>query len=159
LLGATFKLKPPCFIVTRYILPAVNARIAMELTEKYGMKRSDVAEKMGITPAAVTLYLNQKRGNAAIKLINSSEEAVKLIAKIADYLANSKFSTNDGILSDICEVCQIIRVSGLIRKMRKDITPCVKGEANAQEDRIKESGIQEKSARAGAKNRIIRSIV
>jgi predicted transcriptional regulator len=104
LVKATFKLKPPCFIVTRYILPAVNARIAMELTEKY--------EKMGITPAAVTLYLNHKRGNAAIKLINSSEEAVKLIAKIADYLANSKFSTNDDILSDICEVCQIIRVSG-----------------------------------------------
>jgi len=101
------------------------------------MKRSDVAEKMGITPAAVTLYLNHKRGNAAIKLINSSEEAVKLIAKIADYLANSKFSTNDDVLSDICEVCQIIRVSGLIRKMHKDITPCVKGEANAQGDQIK----------------------
>ena len=52
---------------------------------------------------------------------------------------------------DICEVCQIIRVSGLIRKMHKDITPCVKEEANAQEDQIKESGIQEKSARAGLK--------
>ena len=72
----------------------------MELAEKYGMKRSDVAEKMGITPAAVTPYLNHKRGNAAIKLI----------AKIADYMANSKFSTNDDVLSDICKVCQIIRV-------------------------------------------------
>jgi len=87
----------------------------MELTEKHGMKRSDVAEKMGITPVAVTQYLNHTRGDAAIKLINSSEEAVKLIAKIADYLANSKSSMND-VLSSICEVCRIIRVSGLTPK-------------------------------------------
>jgi predicted transcriptional regulator len=69
----------------------------MELTEKYRMKRSVVAEKMGATPATVTQNLNHRKRSAAIKLINSFEEAVKLIAKIADYLANSKSSTSDFI--------------------------------------------------------------
>jgi predicted transcriptional regulator len=138
---ATFKLKPPCSVVVRYLLPSINAHIAIELIGKHGMRKSEVAKKMGVTPAAVTQYLNHTRGDAAIKLINSSEEAVKLIAKIADYLANSKSSMND-VLPSICEVCRIIRVSGLTRKMHKDIMPCVKGRSKCSRRSIKENGRQ-----------------
>jgi len=111
-------MKPPCSVVVRYILPAVNARIAMELIERHGMKRSQAAKKMGLTPAAVTQYLANSRGGAYIDLIGKSDEANKIIAKIADGLANGKFSVYD-VLDNICAICQAIRASGLICKMHE----------------------------------------
>ncbi|MGC8999193.1 MAG: transcriptional regulator [Candidatus Bathyarchaeia archaeon] len=106
-------------------MPSINARIAMELIEKHGMKRSEVAKKMGITPAAVTQYLNSLRGDAAMNLIERSEEAVKIIEKIASDLANGKPS-ND-VIENICTVCHAIRSSGLICKIHKDMMPSLKG--------------------------------
>lgn len=60
-------------VVVRYLLPSINAHIAIELIEKHGMRKSEVAKKMGITPAAVTYYINGLRGSTAMDLIDRSE--------------------------------------------------------------------------------------
>lgn len=119
-------MKPPCVIVVRYILPAVSAQIAKELTERHGLKRSEVAKKMGITPAAVTQYLKSIRGGTAVDLIESSGEATQMISKTADDLARNELSVYD-ILDNICTVCRAMRSSGLICEMHKDVLPGLKG--------------------------------
>lgn len=43
-----------------YILPAVRRAIALELKKK-GMAQNKIAELLGITPAAVTHYIQSKR--------------------------------------------------------------------------------------------------
>ena len=125
------KLKPPCLVVVRYILPAVSAHIAKELTERHGLKRSEVARKMGITPAAVTQYLESIRGGAAMDLIERSEEATQIIAKTADGLARDEFSVYD-VLGNICAVCRAMRSSGLICKIHKDMLPSLKGRSECE---------------------------
>lgn len=112
--------------MVRYILPAISAQIAKELTERHGLKRSEVAKKMGITPAAVTQYLESIRGGTAVDLIESSEGVARMISKTADGLARNELSVYD-ILDNICKLCQTMRSSGLICEMHKDVLPGLKG--------------------------------
>lgn len=119
-------MKPPCVVVVRYILPAISAQIAKELTERHGLKRSEVAKKMGVTPAAITQYLESVRGGTAIDLVESSEQAARMLSKTADGLARNELSVYD-ILDNICTVCRAMRSSGLICEMHKDVLPGLKG--------------------------------
>ena len=56
-------------IVVQRILPALRLEITRELVEKYGMRKADAAGKMGVTPAAVSQYLNRSRGGSATPII------------------------------------------------------------------------------------------
>lgn len=118
-------MKPPCVVVVQYVLPAIRVLIAKELIEKHGLKRVRVAEKMGITPAAVTQYLKEIRGKRAIKIVESSGEAIKVVSKIADGLAKDEASVYD-VMADICRACHIILSSGLLCEMHAEILPALK---------------------------------
>ena len=50
----------PQEIEVRYILPALRKELAKELAKE--LKQNEVAKILNITPAAVSQYLNQKRG-------------------------------------------------------------------------------------------------
>ncbi|MFH1055469.1 MAG: helix-turn-helix domain-containing protein [Candidatus Altiarchaeota archaeon] len=54
-------MKLPCENAIWYTLPRIRADIAKELV-KGGMSQREVAQKLGLTPAAVSQYLNRKRG-------------------------------------------------------------------------------------------------
>ena len=55
-------MKLPCEEAIWYTLPKIRADIAKELV-KSGMSQKEVADKMEITPSAVSQYLSKKRGN------------------------------------------------------------------------------------------------
>ena len=118
-------MKPPCMIVVQYVLPALRVLIARELIQKHGLSRVRVAEKMELTPAAVTQYLKKVRGETAVQLIESSDEAVKIISETANDLAKGDASVYD-VLQNICKTCQIMRSEGLLCEMHKDILPALK---------------------------------
>jgi predicted transcriptional regulator len=118
-------MKPPCIIVVRYVLPALRVLIARELIEKHGLSRVRAAEKMELTPAAITQYLKKVRGETAIQLIESSDETVKIISEMASDLAKVEASVYD-VLQNICKVCQIMRSNGLLCEMHKEILPALK---------------------------------
>ncbi len=120
------KLKPPCIVVVRYILPAIRAQIAKELIDRHGLKRSEAAKKMGVTPAAVTQYLEMVRGGIATDVIESSEEAAEMVSQTAESLVRNEASVCD-VLDKMCGVCQAMRSSGLICEMHKEILPALKG--------------------------------
>jgi predicted transcriptional regulator len=118
-------LKPPCIIVVQYVLPALRVLIARELIEKHGLSRVRAAEKMELTPAAVTQYLKKVRGETAVQLIESSDEALKIISEMANDLARGDASVYD-VLQNICKTCQIMRSNGLLCEMHKEILPALK---------------------------------
>lgn len=118
-------MKPPCIIVVRYVLPALRVLIARELVEKHGLSRVRVAEKMELTPAAITQYLKRVRGGKAIKMVEGSDEAMKIVSEMANDLVEGEASVYD-VLEKICEACQIMRSKGLLCEMHKEILPALK---------------------------------
>ncbi|OGD54998.1 hypothetical protein A3K81_04415, partial [Candidatus Bathyarchaeota archaeon RBG_13_60_20] len=75
-------MKPPCVIVVQYILPALRVAITRELVETYGFKKSKVADLMGLTPAAITQYINLTRGDN-LNVIENSGRVKELVSDLA----------------------------------------------------------------------------
>ncbi|MEM2739813.1 MAG: transcriptional regulator [Candidatus Bathyarchaeia archaeon] len=98
-------MKPPCEVSTKYMLPAVRAVVARRLIEEYGYTQSSVAKILGTTQAAVSHYINVKRGGRFIEKLLSIDEARKVIDGIVDSIVSgSVFKENY-----ICELCKIMR--------------------------------------------------
>jgi len=81
-----------------YVLPQIRAELARELVKK-GLSQKEVAEKLGLTPAAVSQYLHKKRGEKSSIL----EKYRKIIEKAAEDI--SKPSSERKVSSIICHCC------------------------------------------------------
>ena len=115
-------MKPPCMIVVQYILPALRVAIARQLVDEAGLKKSEAARKMDVTPAAITQYLNKSRGDRALKVIEGSEKIGELISDLADDLVNDE-TPPDMQLLKLCRTCQAIRAEGLICELHREAMP------------------------------------
>ncbi len=93
-------MKAPCENVVWYVLPAIRSELAKELAKV--MSQKEISKILGITQAAVSQYVSNKRGSK-IKL---SDDARAAIADLADDIAS--VGTGDPTLK-ICEVCKKIR--------------------------------------------------
>jgi predicted transcriptional regulator len=119
------KMKPPCMIVVQYILPSLRVAVARELVDELGLKKTDAADKMNVTPAAVTQYLNMSRGEKATNVIEGSEKIKDLISDLATDLVNEE-SPSDLQLMKMCRACQEIRAEGLICELHKEAMPSLR---------------------------------
>ncbi len=113
-------------VVVSYVLPTIRTLITRELIEKHELKRSEVARKMGVTPAAVTQYLEGVRGGIAMDVAKSSEKVAKMVSKTADGLAKDELSVYD-VVGNLCEICRAMRSSGSICEMHKEVQPGLEG--------------------------------
>ena len=118
-------LKPPCMIVVQYILPSLRVAVARELVEELGLKKTDAAQKMNVTPAAVTQYLNRSRGEKATTVIEGSEKIRDLISDLSRDLLNEE-SPSDLQLMKLCRACHEIRAEGLICELHKEAMPSLR---------------------------------
>ncbi len=59
------KICMPQEIEVWYVLPKIRGELAKEL-KKQGLNQRQVAEKLGITPAAVSQYMHHKRGEEIV---------------------------------------------------------------------------------------------
>lgn len=112
-------------IVVRYILPALRVAIAKELIEKYGLRRTEVAEKMDITPAAVTQYLKRSRGGMASTMVEGSSRVMDLVSDITRDLAQGE-SPADMLLLKVCLACRAVRAEELICDLHKEAMPSLR---------------------------------
>jgi len=112
-------------VVVQYILPALRVTVAKELIEKHGLRKTEVAEKMGVTPAAVTQYLNKTRGGAATSIIEGSSRIMDLISDITSDLAEGR-SPSDMLLMKLCRACYAMRAEGLICSLHKEAMPSLR---------------------------------
>jgi uncharacterized protein len=95
-------MKVPCEHAIWYILPQIRADIAKRLV-KGGMNQKEAAEKLGVTAAAVSQYLNSKRAATARQdkeYIKAIEDAVERIREGGSETTISK------TLCDCCNACR-----------------------------------------------------
>lgn len=112
-------MKPYCVTVVKYVLPAMRVLITNELMEKYDLRKIDVAERMSLTPAAVTQYSKGIRGSTCVEEISGSKEIMKKISELSKVIAvdEANFET---VMDNMCEVCRLIRSEKLICKLHTD---------------------------------------
>ncbi|MEM2911675.1 MAG: XRE family transcriptional regulator [Candidatus Bathyarchaeia archaeon] len=97
-----------CESVGHLVVPLIKAYIAKELIDNYHFTQVEVAEKLGITQAAVSQYLHQKRGLKGVEKLREFIPSIQNRAhEIAQEIAISKLSLEE-ISTKICEVCSLI---------------------------------------------------
>jgi uncharacterized protein len=72
------------------LMPALRAELVKEL-KKLGLRQKRIAHMMGLTPAAVSQYLNGKRGNTE----QFAPEISKMISLTAKKMNRLKISEDD----------------------------------------------------------------
>ena len=110
----------PCEVAVKCVLPAVRAMIAKELMAKYQLKQVEVAELLGVSQPAISLYFRKRRGKA-INLANESD-IVNLIENLAASLVKDKLPPR-AFIPMFCEICRTIRAKGLMCELHKTFDP------------------------------------
>lgn len=109
----------------KYLLPAIRVLVTRELIEKHNMKKIEASEKMELTPAAITQYFKGERGTTLANEIAQSEEAMKMISRLAETLAK-KDATPESVIEKLCEICATIRYERVICKLHQEDLPALK---------------------------------
>ena len=93
----------PCEYIVWNGLPIIRKEIAFRLVRDYNLSKTETARKLGITPAAVSLYLSGKRAKVHItdkEVCKEIDISVKKIIQQKDIRINS----------EICRLCNILRI-------------------------------------------------
>jgi hypothetical protein len=93
-----------------YILPAIRSELAFALAKR-GLKQNEIADKLGMTEAAVSQYLKKKRASK-VKLPSEIMAAVKVAA---ESLAQEK----DCHRYEVQSLLDMIRMSGFLCKVHR----------------------------------------
>ncbi len=109
-------MRPPCEIMTNYILPAVRAQIAKELIEKHNFTQISAAKKLGMTQSAMSRYMASNRGSRT----QLSDDFVRDIRVIAKDLA-SRDSPPSLTIEETCRICISMRRSGDFCKLHREL--------------------------------------
>ena len=72
----------------------------------FGLNQKEAAAKLGLTPAAVCMYLSEKRGKSKIK----NESILKEIKISAEKIVKDD---NIDLIEETCRLCKIIKTKGL----------------------------------------------
>lgn len=106
-------MKSPCEIIVWYILPSIRSELVKKLVER-GMSQKEVSERLGITQAAVSQYVNKKRGTM-IEFKQAVSSAIEAIAE--EVIKGDKDVT---LIYQICEVCKALKNDKTICELHKD---------------------------------------
>lgn len=110
----------PDELVAKLAIPAIRALIARRLMTVYGFTQKQVAEKMGITQAAVSNYVNGKRGISF--RIDDYPEVAQGIIELSEALASGS-AEERGIMTRMTELCDYIRIQRLMCNPHKMLEP------------------------------------
>lgn len=98
-----------CESVARQILPIYRSFVARELIVQHKLNQNQAAKKLGTTQAAISQYINSKRGVKDIPNYLKIEPIVQSAAeKVAKKMLNSEF-TKEEFRKSLCELCMSLR--------------------------------------------------
>ncbi|MDI6886278.1 MAG: helix-turn-helix domain-containing protein [archaeon] len=104
-------MKSPCEVIVWDVLPSIRAALTEELIER-GLSQKEISKKLGITPAAVSLYLSKKRGYK-IDVKNVMKVEIK-------ELANDIIQGNvNNLVLKTCEICMKLRRDKVVCELNK----------------------------------------
>lgn len=116
-------MRPPCEIVVQKVLPAIRAELARIMLAD-GLAQQQVANRLGLSKAAVSQYISAKRGGE----LTFSPQIQEKINELAQSLAGN-LTANDAV-SSLCAVCKGIQSSGSLcrehLKKQDECTYCLK---------------------------------
>jgi len=93
--------KTPCEEKIYEILPMLRKQLVCALIKEYGLTQSQAAQKMGLTPAAISQYQCKKRAHQTI----SDQTMLAEIKKSADLIYENG---EDIVAQELCRLCKII---------------------------------------------------
>lgn len=106
-------MRPPCEIIVHKVLAGIRAELAMRLLDE-GLSQQDIANRLGLSKAAVSQYVNAKRGFE----IDDSDSVEEELQKLSEKL---KEKTPPGeVVEGICAICHAIQDSGWLCKEHID---------------------------------------
>ncbi len=103
------KLLHPQEIETFYVIPTIRKHFAEALV-KQGMKQKDIAELFGVTTAAISQYLSEKRANE----LEFTKDVLEQIEK-----SSNKIKDQREFIAEMQNVLRFIRTSATICKIHK----------------------------------------
>jgi uncharacterized protein len=109
----------PCEVAAKSVIPALRAMVARDLIEEYGMKQELVAERLGVTQAAVSKYQHQVRGEAVD--LEASGEVRQMSRDLAATLARAPNPLD--VSRQFCQACTDIRALGLMCETCRKVDP------------------------------------
>ncbi len=111
-------MKLPCALVVWYVLPSIRSELAKELV-KLGLPQKEVSERLGVTQAAVSQYVKEKRGKD-MKFKKDVKEMIKEFAK--DVARDGNFGN---LTLRTCEICTKVKTDKTLCELHKeqDIVP------------------------------------
>lgn len=101
--------KTPCEVIVWNVIPCIRKRLAENLL-KYGLSQKAIAEKIGVSDAAISQYLSNKRGSNDTFDENIGKEIEKSAKKILD---------GGDVVKEICRICNIVK-----KEMKIEDTIC-----------------------------------
>jgi uncharacterized protein len=100
-------MKPPCEIMVKQILPVFRAIVAEDLVNVRGLTQTEAASKLGITQAAVSQYLREKRGhNLGSEKFMTSVHA--MAGEFAEKLASQVDGVETTVTANFCKICPLL---------------------------------------------------
>ena len=94
-----------------YIIPAIRRELAKIFIKDYNLAQKKVDEILGVTEAAISQYLNLKRGNET-KFSKKEKEKIKISAK-------KIIKDPNNFMKNFYDLCVSLRESKLICKLHK----------------------------------------
>lgn len=111
-------MKTPCEIMVQKVLPAIRAELARNMMIEHNCTQQKVAETLGLSRAAVSQYVSEKRGAE----VDFSDETKEIIKDLAAGLLGD-ISTKDKV-TGMCNACEFIQKSGWLYKNEPGIEYC-----------------------------------
>ena len=96
----------PCEYIVWNGLPIIRKGIAVSMINDYSLSQKETAEKLGISPAAVSQYLSGKRG----KMNVTDKEICKEISRSAKRIIQQG---DEILVSETCRLCKIFTSNSL----------------------------------------------
>jgi predicted transcriptional regulator len=98
--------RTPCEFLLWNLLPSIRSEIARSMVNDFGLTQKEAAAKLEIQPAAVCMYLSEKRGKSHF----TNEFLLKEIKTSAEKIIKDK---NVDIVIETCRLCKLIKSKGL----------------------------------------------
>jgi len=117
---AGIRMRPPCELVVKYVLPTYRSLIAKELIETYKYSQVAAAKELGTTQAAISQYVYSKRGDKRIKLLESVPVIKSSAKKLAKGIANKETTPTEAMV-EFCRLCVALRKHRVICKLHREL--------------------------------------
>ncbi len=95
-------MKTPCETIVWSVVPIIRKEFSKNLIKNHGLNQKEVANKLGITEAAVSRYISGKRGAIEISddnILKEIKESVKRIAK----------ENEEAVIEETCRICRLLK--------------------------------------------------